>query len=108
MEAVLKIRSAAYNRVHEYRVGPKGLIQHRWTLENGGELPDGSSKWIVASKDFIRADVFNARRNVAEWFRAKGITFEHISALIRDEQSKKTPTRDKGISGRRRRKSKAG
>lgn len=92
---VLRIPSLTYDRVHEYRMGPKGVIEHRWTLQEGGQRSDGTSEWIVATNDFIRTAVCHAQSHVRDWFQARGISCERISALIEEERRAKKPTRGK-------------
>lgn len=93
--SILRVPSLAYDRVHEYRVGPGGAIEHRWTLQEGGKRSDGTSEWTVASKDFIRAAVCHAQSYVTDWFQARGITCERIAALIEREKRTKKPSRAK-------------
>ena len=93
--SVLRIPSLTYDRVHEYRVGAGGTIEHRWTLQEGGQRSDGTSEWIVASNDFIRSTVCHAQTHVKDWFQARGISCERISALIEEERRTKKPTRGK-------------
>ena len=92
---VLRIPSLTYDRVHEYRVGPGGAIEHRWTLQEGGQRSDGTSEWVVATNDFIRTAVCHAQSHVRDWFQARGISCERISALIEEERRTKKPTRGK-------------
>lgn len=92
---VLRIPSLTYDRVHEYRVGPSGAIEHRWTLQEGGQRSDGTSEWVVATNDFIRTAVCHAQSHVRDWFQARGISCERISALIEEERRTKKPTRGK-------------
>lgn len=93
--SILRVPSLAYDRVHEYRVGPRGAIEHRWTLQEGGKRSDGTSEWTVASKDFIRAAVCHAQSYVTDWFQARGITSERIAALIEREKRTKKSSRTK-------------
>ncbi len=97
--SVLRIPSLTYDRVHEYRVGAGGTIEHRWTLQEGGQRSDGTSEWIVASNDFIRSTVCHAQTHVKDWFQARGISCERISALIEEERRTKKPTRGKTAPG---------
>ncbi len=92
---VLRIPGLTYDRVHEYRVGPSGAIEHRWTLQEGGQRSDGTSEWVVATNDFIRTAVCHAQSHVRDWFQARGISCERISALIEEERRTKKPTRGK-------------
>jgi hypothetical protein len=92
---ILRVPSLTYDRVHEYRVGPRGTIEHRLTLQEGGKRSDGTSEWTVASKDYIRAAVCHAQSYVTEWFRARGITCESVAAMIEREKRTKKPSRAK-------------
>lgn len=92
---ILRIPSLTYDRVHEYRVGPSGVIEHRWTLQEGGQRRDGTSEWTAASNDFIRTAVCDAQSHVKDWFLARGISCERISALIEEERRAKKPSRGK-------------
>jgi len=78
-------------------MGPRGVIEHRWTLQEGGKRSDGTSEWTVASKDFIRAAVCHAQSYVTDWFQARGITCERIAALIEREKSTKKSSRTKAV-----------